>query len=441
MLTCFHVYVYIFLLPQAKHHKPSPHPPTPAKTRSLRAYSQRRTPDPSPPPAQLPPDPGPLSPARKAPLGRADSHPTVEEEGRQVRSATSSERGHGGAQMHISSVVIQSRSSGSQAITSKSLEGSARSTLSPLSPTGSGSCESRSGSSRESPISPVPRSSSSEPETSHKGAVSRESSTPTEELDTPEVKSIPLMRGGPGRNTHRHIEGETSLQNPTERRLPRHERGQVEGEPEPAHWQRELRERDEQLKKMSKENHRLEREKWELLRRARDAAERSLSLRTQLDMKEGALRAVQSELERARNELLSVKSANSSLRALLSDLRAPRSSVDVGVQVEPDGAFRCSPGFETTPNPAGMDEADGGGGEFERGSQTRVSTSTMGDGWSDRLDWTSGVDTSSYSELSRDNTPMPTPTGERRSKKKKTSVFGRMRRSTGKRGSITNMGK
>ena len=216
----------------------------------------------------------------------------------------------------------------------------------------------------------------------------------------------------------------------------------MEGESELARWQRELRERDEQLKKMSRENHRLEREKWELLRRARDAAERSLSLRTQLDMKEGALRTAQSELERQRNELLSVKSANSSLRALLSDLRAPRSSVDVGVQVEPDGALRSVSSVEVSLHQARVDETDGRGGEFERGSQARVSaSSTTGDAWPDRLDWTSGVDTSSYSELSRDSTPVPTPSGERRSKKKKTSVFGRMRRSTGKRGSLTNMGK
>lgn len=336
--------------------------------------------------------------------------------------------------------------------TGKSVEDSTRSTISPLSPTGSGSSESPTappGGSRDSPVSPVPRSSSSEPETSRRGAASRDGSTPTEELDTPEVKSVPLMRGGPGRNAHRHMDGEAPSQHPVDRRPPppRHERGPVEGEPEPAHWQRELRERDEQLKKMSRENHRLEREKWELLRRARDAAERSLSLRTQLDMKEGALRAAQSELERQRNELLSVKSANSSLRALLSDLRAPRSSVDVGVQVEPDGALRSAPSIEVSLHgQAGLDETDGGGGgggggEFDRGSQARVSTSTMGDAWSKRLDWTSGVDTSSYSELSRDNTPAPTPSGERRSKKKKTSVFGRMRRSTGKRGSNNNMGE
>lgn len=98
--------------------------------------------------------------------------------------------------------------------------------------------------------------------------------------------------------------------------------------------ERELKDRDEKAKKLAHEAKKIEREKWELLKRARDAAERSLHLRTQLDMKEESLRGVQGELDRTRDELVSVKSANTSLRALLGDLRAAGPSVDVAVQVD-----------------------------------------------------------------------------------------------------------
>ena len=104
-----------------------------------------------------------------------------------------------------------------------------------------------------------------------------------------------------------------------------------------AQREKEVHERDEQIKKLGKDNKKIEREKWELLKRARDAAERALHLRTQLDMKEGSIRSTQSKLDRTKDELFSVKSANTSLRALLSELRAPRSQapgVEVGVQVE-----------------------------------------------------------------------------------------------------------
>ncbi len=101
------------------------------------------------------------------------------------------------------------------------------------------------------------------------------------------------------------------------------------------HHEKTIRDKNDQIKKQAKDNKKIEREKWELLKRARDAAERALHLRTQLDLKEGTIRGIQSELDRTKDELFSVKSANTSLRALLSELRAPRKAgVEVGVQVD-----------------------------------------------------------------------------------------------------------
>ncbi len=99
-----------------------------------------------------------------------------------------------------------------------------------------------------------------------------------------------------------------------------------------------LHEKNEQIKKQAKDNKKVEREKWDLLKRAREAAERALHLRTQLDLKEGSIRGIQSELNRTKDELFSVKSANTSLRALLSELRAPhKTGVEVGVQADIGG--------------------------------------------------------------------------------------------------------
>ena len=119
---------------------------------------------------------------------------------------------------------------------------------------------------------------------------------------------------------------------------------------------REIREKDDQIKKLTKDSKKIEREKWELLKRARDAAERALHLRTQLDMKEGTLRSAQSELDRTRDELFSVKSANTSLRALLSELRAPRSGVDVGVQVELGGTLKRNRSMELAFSEGGLSQ-------------------------------------------------------------------------------------
>ncbi len=202
----------------------------------------------------------------------------------------------------------------------------------------------------------------------------------------------------------------------------------------------ELKERDEQIKKLNKEGHKLEREKWELLKRARDGAERSLHLRTQLELKEGTLRAAQVDLERARDELISVKSANTGLRALLSELRAPKSSIDVGTQVDLPlgGTLRRNPSIELALT-QGIEDQDSG---FERSTEHRMSTSTFGDGMSDQLERTTSIDSSLFERESRESTPLATPTSpDKKGRKKRGYLFGRMRRSSGKRGSTPSVGE
>ena len=210
---------------------------------------------------------------------------------------------------------------------------------------------------------------------------------------------------------------------------------------------REIKEKEEQIKKFAKENKKVERDKWELLKRARDAAERSLHLRTQLDMKEASFRTSQSESGRIRDELLSVKSANTSLRALLSDLRAPKSSVDQAVQVDLHGLLRRNRSIELAFTRGDLSqEMDQ---SLERASELRMSTSSLP--WPDR--WEGEGDSSSLCDDSRNSTPVPVglrlssqslsaPEGGKKTKKKRTAIFGRMRRSSGsKRGSVTSMGE
>eukprot|EP00731_Ephydatia_muelleri_P015545 Em0008g1265a len=114
--------------------------------------------------------------------------------------------------------------------------------------------------------------------------------------------------------------------------------------------EQELKEREEQITKLTKDNNRLEREKWELLRRARDAAERMLGIRMQLEMKEGLLKSTQAELTHTLDELSSVKSSNTGLRTLLAELRASRSGVDEEVQVNMGGPLQRNRSIEMALN-------------------------------------------------------------------------------------------
>lgn len=214
-------------------------------------------------------------------------------------------------------------------------------------------------------------------------------------------------------------------------------------------------EKDEEIKRLVKESHKMEREKWELLKRARDAAERALHLRTQLDTKDTTLRSFQSELEHKRAELTSVKSANTSLRALINDLRthSKPSTVDVAVQAEMiGGSLRRNRSMELAFTQGGLSQEQEVA-PFDR-SSVRLSSSTMGEPWGERAGWEKEAESSSLFEEGREQSSSSLPLGSvsqpdgpttsgsgRRSGRrlKKPAIFGKMKRSSGKRGSISSV--
>lgn len=217
--------------------------------------------------------------------------------------------------------------------------------------------------------------------------------------------------------------------------------------------ERELKEKDDKIKKLTKEAKKVEREKWELLKRARDAAERSLHLRTQLDMKEGNLRSVQGELERTRDELVSVKSANTSLRALLSDLRASSTNptaggntAEIGIQAELNntGSLRRNRSIELAFSQGGLsqeqDQISVGGGNFERNPNNRMSSSSLGLHWPERSSWGERDGISIDSTSLHDEGYQPLGSREsRKSRKSRGAFLSKMKRSSGKRGSRSSM--
>ncbi len=222
--------------------------------------------------------------------------------------------------------------------------------------------------------------------------------------------------------------------------------------------EKEVKVRDDRIKKLMRETRKLEHDKWELLKRARDGAERSLHLRTQLDTKEGALRNLQGDLDRTKDELLSVKSANTSLRALLSDLRAGQTTVEVGVQVElKGGTLRRNRSIELAySNGSGL-SPDHPDAMFERSVDHRMSSTSLN--WPDQ--WGMGgererdrdsfmMESTSLTDEFRDITPTPSqlimntsmPLGSRESRKsrKKSAFLAKMIRSSGRKGSKISVG-
>lgn len=289
----------------------------------------------------------------------------------------------------------------------------------------------------------------------------------------PEIKSLPLMSPATGRRgttspgqRRRRSQEEMALM-VKDLQLQLREREEELGRQRRS-AERDARERHEQVCRLTREGQKLEREKWELLKRARDGAERSLSLRTQLDQKESQLRSLQADLVRTRDEMMSVKSANTSLRALLSELRAPKPSRDVGIQAElGGGTLKRNHSMELAVQDLSRPSSD----VLERGIDFRASTthldrgayhrisncSAMSEGWPigqgvwdrqrdsgrwDREQSVTSVTSSQYEPASREETPLHSPMLGKKSKKKKGQLFGKLRKSTGKRGSTpTIIGK
>ena len=61
-----------------------------------------------------------------------------------------------------------------------------------------------------------------------------------------------------------------------------------------------MKDSDESLRLLAQERDETEREKWNILKHARDEAERSVSLSTQLSIKENSVKKLQDELNSVR---------------------------------------------------------------------------------------------------------------------------------------------
>ena len=281
----------------------------------------------------------------------------------------------------------------------------------------------------------------------------------------PEIKSLPKMSPGAGRRSgpspgQRRRRSQEELQLMVrDLQLQLREREEEAGRQRRA-AERDATEKEQQIGRLTRETQKLEREKWELLKRARDGAERSLSLRTQLDLKESLLRSLQADLGRTRDELISVKSANTSLRALLGELRAPKPSKDVGVQASlGGGTLRRNNSMELAVHglaqPASTTHLERGidfrasTTNLDRGTHHRVSNcSAMSEGWPgaaleqqrnsgrwEREQSVTSISSSLFGGGSREGTPTQTPQPGKKMKKKRGPLFGKLRKSVGKRGS------
>lgn len=183
----------------------------------------------------------------------------------------------------------------------------------------------------------------------------------------------------------------------------------------------ELKLREERIKKLSRQNARLEREKWDLLKKAREATERSMNLKTKMDLQDVQLRSSTTELDRMNNELSSVKSANNSLRLMIRDLKTKIHTTNRAAQTEISSSDTKTDVETQTENVYG--------GHY---SDFRVSQ-----------DWTDRLSVTSSQFDSRDVTPVPhleRHGRERRSMKRLLNKFRRTR-STVKHHSVTTLAK
>ena len=183
----------------------------------------------------------------------------------------------------------------------------------------------------------------------------------------------------------------------------------------------ELKLREERIKKLSRQNARLEREKWDLLKKAREATERSMNLKTKMDLQDVQLRSSTTELDRMNNELSSVKSANNSLRLMIRDLKTKIHTTNRAAQTEISSSDTKTDVETQTENVYG--------GHY---SDFRVSQ-----------DWTDQLSVTSSQFDSRDVTPVPhleRHGRERRSMKRLLNKFRRTR-STVKHHSVTTLAK
>lgn len=195
----------------------------------------------------------------------------------------------------------------------------------------------------------------------------------------------------------------------------------------------EVKVREDRIKKLTRQNARSEKEKWDLLKKARDAAERSVHVKTKLDLSDNQLRSAKAELDRVNDELASVKAANKSLRLMVSDLKGRDNLISRGTQTEQP--TRNNSSFETVFSDAETQTTHSSDG----GSVLRDSMNiTDNEEWEDMISITSSqCDT-------RDVTPINTPKLERgKNRRSMKKLLNRLRRtsSTGKHHSTSNLAK
>lgn len=201
----------------------------------------------------------------------------------------------------------------------------------------------------------------------------------------------------------------------------------------------ELKVREERIKKLTRQNARLEREKWDLLKRAREAAERSVNLRTKLDLQDASMRSLQTEMDRTNDEMSAVKSANNSLRGLVRDLKTRKQGMtDKGVQVnEGSSPTLLRVAIETSPSDAHnqeIGESDSGNASGGGGAELNISEE-----WGERL----SIASSQFDgrEATPTNSFLERQGRERRSMKNLLKFKFRRSSSTGKHHSTSSLSK
>ena len=197
----------------------------------------------------------------------------------------------------------------------------------------------------------------------------------------------------------------------------------------------EVKVREERIKKLMRQHARSEKEKWDLLKKAREAAERSVHMRTKLDLNENQMRSTIIELDRVNDELSSVKAANKSLRLMVSDLRNKETILI-------DNASQT----DLSPPSTGESSTE----TLLSNAETQTICSEMGSGLGDSYrgpdyeDWEDMLSITSSQYDSRDITPINTPKLERgKGRRSMKKLLNRLRRtgSAGKHHSTSNIPK
>ncbi|CAG5128306.1 unnamed protein product, partial [Candidula unifasciata] len=109
-------------------------------------------------------------------------------------------------------------------------------------------------------------------------------------------------------------------------------------------YEQRVKESDEMVKQFAKEKEMVEREKWEIINRAKDAAERAMFLKAQLESKEQSIKELEAELKEAKEQLDSHNSTT------LSSSTAPASDGNINNDAEDeddDEVFPSDNGFST----------------------------------------------------------------------------------------------